>query len=155
MSLATAPVDIADKTATICRGVSLKLAKKAGRVEAIIQTLRVVSMLVGVIAFLSQSVPDVKNAVPLDTQHWITAIAAITLVIGSLIYMVVGKNPPERFRDYAHYIDGYANRLEEIVADSALPDDVKNIRIIEVVRPANFNLQAVRSNWPETIPKPN
>lgn len=110
-------------------------------------------MLVGIVAFLSQSVPDVKNAIPTNLQQWITAIAAITLVIGSVVYMVVGKNSPERFRDYAHYIEGYANRLQEILADSAIPEDVKNVRIIEIVRLANINLQAVKSNWPNTMPK--
>ena len=152
MALANNSVDLANKTASTCRSVSNQLARKAERADFLIQTLRVISMLVGVIAFLSQSVPDVKNAVPVSAQSWITAIAAITLVIGSLIYMVVGKNPPERFRDYSHYIDGYANRLEEVLSDAAIADDIKNVRVIEVVRLANINLQAVKSNWPGVMP---
>lgn len=152
MPLATNTLEIANKTAETCKKVSYKLAKKADRAEFVIQTLRVISLLVGVVAFLSQSVPDVKNAVPANIQQWITAISAITLVVGSLVYMVVGKNPPERFRDYAHYIEGYSNRLQEILADSAIPEDTKNVRIIEIVRLANFNLQAVKSNWPSVMP---
>lgn len=153
MPLASTSRELADATAVLCRHIAGRLARRGEHVDHVLQTLRILSMLVGVVAFLAASVPDVKNNVPQAWQSWITVIAAVTLVVGSLAYMVIGKNPPERFRDYARYIEGYASRLEEIIADEALQADVKNLRIMEVTRMANVNLQDVRSLWPWAFPK--
>jgi len=65
------------------------------------------------------------------------------------MYLVLESDPPERFRDYAHYIRYYYQRISEIITykdKKALEAQLKEIHIL-----AQENVRDARTKWPTLL----
>jgi hypothetical protein len=153
MQIAEDPITHAKLVARDCEYVAIQLALKGQRIQLGIQTLRVVSTLIGILSLLASYFPVGAKVAGTFGSEVLTVVAALTLILGSMAFMVIGKNPPERLADYSYYIGGYAFRIEEIVANDMLDATVKKLRLIEVTRLATGNLQDVQSKWPSAMPQ--
>jgi hypothetical protein len=103
--------------------------------------------IVGILALAAEYLPKVQAMVGAGGASTISLLAALTLIVGSLSFMVLGENPPTRFADYARYIDQYSNRLREI-AVAEVDIEHRDRRLIEIVHLAHGNLSDVKSQWP-------
>jgi len=81
----------------------------------------------------------------------IAVVSSVTLVIASTLYMIIGRDPPERYIDYSRYIEGYARRIDEIAANDGLDDVTRKMQLREIVHLANLNLTDVKAQWPWTM----
>jgi hypothetical protein len=78
----------------------------------------------------------------------IAGVASVSLVIASPLYMVLGQNPPERYMDFARYIDGYSKRIYEIAVNDVIDEPTKKMQLRELVHLAHLNLGDMKSQWP-------
>lgn len=153
MQIADDPITHAKLVARDCEYVAIQLALKGQRIQLITQALRIGSTLIGILSLLASYLPVGAKVAGAFGGEVLTVIAALTLILGSVIFMIIGRNPPERLADYSYYIGGYAFRIEEIIADDMLDAIVKKLRLKELTRLANGNLQDVQSKWPSAMPQ--
>jgi len=123
------------------------LAQRAERLDRTRTITQVAMTVIGLAALISANVPAVSGLLGSSGDKIIAVIAAASLLLASAVTFVIGRNPPERFKDYSRYVLGYDSRISELLADDALPKTVLNARLTEVIRLANKNIEDVRSRW--------
>ena len=148
MSIPTNPLDIAAQTADKCAAVASRLANHGLQVQLRLNLLRAGATIVGVLAVAAEYLPKAQAMLGPTGMSAISLLAALTLIVGALSFMVLGENPPTRFADYARYIDQYSNRLREIAANDTLDQEIQKLRLVEIVHLAHSNLSDVKSQWP-------
>jgi len=142
----------AEEVASRCSRIAKKIAVRGQRARARRTLLRVIAALVGVSAVVVAYVPDVTALVG-NAASYFSLAAAVTLILGSLAPMLDPDNsPPERYADFARYIDYYDGRLREILSDESLSNNVRMARLREVNNLAIVNVNDVKSMWPWVEP---
>lgn len=139
--------EYAEAVAIRCAAIASNIAKKGERIRLLKAALRFSAALVGISAIIVAYVPEAKLAVD-SAASYFSLFAALTLVIGSLGSMLLSHSPPERYADFARYIDYYDNRLREILSDESLSNPVRMVRLREVTNLATVNINDVKAMWP-------
>ena len=132
-----------------CQAIADSLAKHADKLHRRRQIMRSLSLAIGLLAILVAYVPTVTELVDPLVSQLLPAVAALTLVVGSSLFLVGVADPPERFRDYAHYIRYYHMRISEIITYKdkiTLEAQLKEINIL-----AQENIRDARTKWPTLL----
>lgn len=133
-----------------CYQVGLTIANHGERVRRRTTLLRIVNVVVSMMVFISL-VPQFSTAIGPVGISMVSLLAGLVLLLDTVIPLFVGKDSPERYEDYARYILGYKDHIEETLSSSSLTPAIKDARLIEVARLAKTNLRDVRSKWPNLI----
>ncbi|MDB5334773.1 MAG: hypothetical protein JWN70_392, partial [Planctomycetaceae bacterium] len=81
----------------------------------------------------------------------VSVIAGIVLLLDTILPLFAGKDSPERCEDYAKYIMGYKDSLDEALVDISLMPEVKNARLTETIALAESNMRDVKAKWPNLV----
>lgn len=147
MSIAEDSRTHAEQVAVRCATVARRIAERGARVRLASTLLRLAAALIGLAAVVVTYVPEIKAFVG-TVGPYVSLFAALTLVVGSVVSILVSVNPPERYVDFARYIDYYDHRLREILSDESLSNPVRMARLHEVTALAAMNLNDVKAMWP-------
>lgn len=102
----------AAKVADECSKVGLVLAEHGESVKRRVTFLRIVNVVVSMAVFITL-IPAFSGTIgPLGISA-ISVIAGIVLLLDTILPLFAGKDNPERYEDYAKYIMGYKDSLDE------------------------------------------
>lgn len=122
------------------------MARKADGDSFRRNVIRVLNLTFGFIAALATLVPDVRQLLGDSLSNFISAGSAALLFLGTLYFMFIGTNPPERFRDYAQYIRHYSDQIELIL--SVEIDTMTLAKLNLIAELALKNISDASTRWP-------
>jgi len=132
-----------------CRQVGMALARKGVKTRYLVVTTRAVAALVGIGAILAAYVQPIRDTIGDGGVTAVTLIAAITLIVTTIVGFLTDRYPPERFEDYAKYVMGYESRIKETLSkQNIISKSAFSAALDEIQRLANKNLEDTRSRWP-------
>ncbi len=148
MTAQTTLEDKARKIGEDCLHVGNVLAAKSERVGRRVVVMRIINVAVSMTVFVSL-IPEFRAQIGTTGVSVVSLLAGVVLLLDTVLPLFVGKDGPERFEDYARYILGYKDYLDEALIDAALTDDTRRIRLQETLVLAQLNLRDVRAKWPQ------
>ena len=125
------------------RKLSTALFKHADKQIRVIRLIRFLNFIVGaVVAYLSLTISNI------DANKALALIAALFIFADTGLPLIMGEPNPERFRDYAIYIEEYGRILENLEIDDELEPLPWNSRVMELVNLTQKNIDDVLGKWP-------
>jgi hypothetical protein len=140
----------AEKVGKDCFAVGLVVAEHGDAMKKRVALLRIVNVVVSMALFITL-IPAFSATIGTVGANMIAVIAGIVLLLDTVLPLFVGKDSPERYEDYAKYIMGYKDFLDETLVDTTLSPEVRQARLTEIIRLAQVNLRDVRSKWPGLV----
>jgi hypothetical protein len=140
----------ASKVADECLTVGLALAEHGEVVKRRVTFLRILNVVVSMAVFITL-IPAFSGTIGQPGISIISVVAGIVLLLDTVMPLFAGKDNPERYEDYAKYIMGYKDSLDETLVDASLTGEVKIARLTETIALAQANLRDVKAKWPHLV----
>ena len=140
----------AQKIGEECFIIGVAIAEHGDSVKRKVAVLRIINVVVSMAVFVSL-VPQFSTVLTPAGISVISVVAGIVLLLDTVLPLFAGKDSPERYEDYAKYILGYKDFLDETLVDATLQPEVKQARLTETISLAQLNLRDVRSKWPMIV----
>jgi hypothetical protein len=140
----------AEKIGNDCFAVGVVVAEHGDTMKRRVALLRIVNVVVSMALFITL-IPTFSATIGTVGTNAVAVLAGIVLLLDTVLPLFVGKDSPERYEDYAKYIMGYKDYLDETLVDATLSPEVKQARLTEIIRLAQLNLRDVRSKWPALV----
>lgn len=142
----------AGKVGKDCFAIGVVVAEYGDIMKRRVALLRIVNVAVSMALFITL-IPTFSTTIGTVGTNAIAVIAGIVLLLDTVLPLFIGKDSPERYEDYAKYIMGYKDFLDETLVDTTLSPEVKQARLTEIIRLAQVNVRDVHSKWPALIKK--
>ena len=139
-------------TAATCGDLSHVLAEHADRQRFLQRILRSANFVVGVVVVffsllaLAPSFTAFSGATPVAVA---AIVGAAFLLADAALPSILSEPNPDRFKDYATYIRGYAQEFAALQADNVMNSDAWTARANELIRLARLNVDDVYRQWPK------
>lgn len=135
-----------------CLRIGIILAEFGNAAKSRIIMLRIINVVIGMALFITL-IPQFAATIGPSNISIITIVAAIVLLLDTILPLFLGNDSPERYEDYAKYIMGYRDFLDETLVDESLVLQVRQARLTETISLAQSNLRDVRAKWPKIVKK--
>jgi hypothetical protein len=132
-----------------CQTVGVALAEYGETIKTRVTFLRIINVVVSMAVFITLIPAFSGNIGPFGVSA-VSLAAGIVLLLDTVLPLFVGRDSPERYEDYAKYIMGYKDSLEETLIDTSLDEAIKRVRISETIALAQANLRDVKAKMAET-----
>jgi hypothetical protein len=142
----------AEKVGKDSFAIGVVVAEHGDAMKRRVALLRIVNVVVSMALFITL-IPTFSATIGTWGTNAVAVIAGIVLLLDTVLPLFVGKDSPERYEDYAKYIMGYKDFLDETLVDTTLSPEVKQARLTEIIRLAELNVRDVRSKWPVLVRK--
>ncbi|HMC30598.1 MAG TPA: hypothetical protein VKL99_07155, partial [Candidatus Angelobacter sp.] len=90
-----------------CADIGLTLSQRGSVLRRRRVLLRAINVVVGAVALTVSVIPAVSESFGAKTIRIAGLVAAIVLILDTIIPVVLEEEYPERFYDYAYYIRGF------------------------------------------------
>jgi hypothetical protein len=111
-----------------------------------------VNVVVSMAVFIAL-IPDFGNMLGTRAKAGVSFVAGVVLLLDTILPLFIGRDSPERHEDYAKYIMGYKDSLDETRDEPTMSVDVKQARLTETIALAQLNLRDVRAKSPLLVKK--
>jgi hypothetical protein len=130
-------------TALKSRKISEILFAHADKQIRLTRIIRFLNFIVGAaVAYLSLTISSI------DTNKALALTAALFIFADTGLPLILGEPNPERFKDYATYIEDYGRILENLEIDDELESLTWNSRAMELINLTQKNIDDVLGKWP-------
>jgi hypothetical protein len=134
----------AEKIGNECLAVGIIVAEHGDSVKKRVAFLRIINVVVSMAVFIAL-IPSFATLFGTVGTSIVSLVAGIVLLLDTVVPLFAGKDSPERYEDYAKYIMGYKDFLDETLVDAGLTKEVRQARLTETIRLAQVNLRDVRT----------